>query len=80
VFCSQFVAVVEHCNWAPHIKAMHEIAVLQVRASDVLHGVCKEVTYEDTVEALEHHFADQHLAECLNCATFSKDLLANFMS
>jgi hypothetical protein len=56
VFHSQFEAVVEHYNWAQLIKAMHLMAALQVRASNILQGVCAEVIYEDTVEVLVHHF------------------------
>jgi hypothetical protein len=35
---------------------------LQGRATNILHGVRKGTTYEETLEALEDHFGDQHLA------------------
>jgi hypothetical protein len=38
------------------------IAALQGRASDLLHGLPKGATYEETLEALEDSFVDQHLA------------------
>jgi hypothetical protein len=38
------------------------IAALQGRACDVLHGVPRGATYEETIEALEDRFGDQHLA------------------
>jgi hypothetical protein len=38
------------------------ITALQDRATDMLQGVPKGVTYEETLEALEDIFGDQHLA------------------
>jgi hypothetical protein len=35
---------------------------LQDLATDVLHRVLKGANYEETLEALEDHFGDQHLA------------------
>jgi hypothetical protein len=38
------------------------ITALQGWATDVLHGLPKGATYEETLEALEDRFGDQHLA------------------
>jgi hypothetical protein len=38
------------------------LIIFQGWATDMLHGVPKEVTYEETLEALEDRFGDQHLA------------------
>jgi hypothetical protein len=53
---------VKHYNWAPSIKAMHLVAHLKLWASNVLHGAPKGAMYEETIEALEDRFGNQHLA------------------
>lgn len=52
-----------HYKWAPCIKAMHLLAAQWGQASDALHGVPREVTYEETIKALDNCFGDQHLAK-----------------
>jgi predicted transcriptional regulator len=47
-------AMVEHYDRASHVKAMQVLTALQDQASDVLHKVCKGVTYEETVGATEN--------------------------
>lgn len=42
---------------------MHLLTAQWGQASIALHGVPKEVTYEETTEALENCFGDQHLAK-----------------
>jgi hypothetical protein len=43
-------------------KSTYLITALQGRATDVLHGVRKGATYEQTLEAQKGRFGDQHLA------------------
>jgi hypothetical protein len=43
-------------------KSTYLITALQVWATDVLHGIPKSATYEETLEALEDCLGDQHLA------------------
>jgi hypothetical protein len=49
-------------KWAPCIKAKHLLAAPQRWASDVLQNFPREVTYEETIEALEDCFGDQNLS------------------
>jgi hypothetical protein len=62
VFWRQFETVAEHNCWMCHENSTYVITVLQGRATDVLHRVPKGATYEETFEALEDCFGDQHLA------------------
>jgi hypothetical protein len=55
-------AVAEHWKLVQHVKTTRVLTAVQGRASDVLHGVPKDATYEGTVGATEDRFADQHLA------------------
>jgi hypothetical protein len=43
-------------------KSTYLITSLQARATDVLHGIPKSATYEETLQALEERFGDQHFA------------------
>jgi hypothetical protein len=62
MFRCQFQTVAEHNHWTPREKATYLIAALQGRACDVLHGVPRGSTYDETIEALEDRFGGQHLA------------------
>jgi hypothetical protein len=62
MFRCQFKTVADHNCWMPREKVTYLIAALQGRACDVLHGVPRGATYEETIEALEDGFEDQHLA------------------
>jgi hypothetical protein len=62
VFRRQFEAVAEHNCWTRQEKSTYIITALQGRATDVIHGVPKGATYEETLEALEDHFEDHHQA------------------
>jgi hypothetical protein len=44
------------------VKFTYLITALKGRATDGLHGVPKGATYEETPDALEDRFGDQHLA------------------
>jgi hypothetical protein len=50
---------------------MHMFTTLQGQASDVLHGIPKGATYEETIGALEDGYGDQHLvpAYCAHLET-----------
>jgi hypothetical protein len=60
------LAPVQNRGSAQLLDAPEEIHILvhhlQGWATDMLHGVPKGVTYEETFETLEDHFRDQHLA------------------
>jgi hypothetical protein len=51
----------EHYERVPHAEATHTLTTQKGWASDVLHGVPKEVTQEETIEAPQDCFGDQHL-------------------
>jgi hypothetical protein len=48
--------------WMRQEKSTYLIIALQGRATDVLDGVPKGATYQETLEALEDCFRDQHFA------------------
>jgi hypothetical protein len=62
LFRGQIENAAEHNCWTYSEKSTYLITALHVRATDVLHGVLKFVTYEETLEGLEDPFGDQHLA------------------
>jgi hypothetical protein len=65
----QFETVAEHNCWTRQEKSTYLITSLQSWATDVLHGIPKSATYEETLQALEERFGDQHFA-----ATFCSQL------
>jgi hypothetical protein len=69
VFQRQFETVAEHNCWTRQEKSTYLITSLQGQATDVLHGIPKSATYEETPQALEERFGDQHFA-----ATFRSQL------
>jgi hypothetical protein len=62
VFRRQFETVSEHNCWTRLEMSTYLITALQGRASDVLYGVPKGATYEETLDVLVYCFGDQHLA------------------
>jgi hypothetical protein len=52
VFWCQFKTVPEHNCWTCKAKSTYLITAMQGRATDVLYGVPKATTYEETLEAL----------------------------
>jgi hypothetical protein len=62
VFWLQFETVAKHNCWTCQDKYTYLISTLQGRVTEVLQGVPKGATYEETLEALEDRFGDQHLA------------------
>jgi hypothetical protein len=62
VFWCQFETIAEHNYCTCLKKSTYLITTLQGQATDVLHGIQKAATYEETLEALEDQFGDQHIA------------------
>jgi hypothetical protein len=62
----QFETVAEHNCWTRLEKSTHFITTFQGQATNVLHGVPKGVTYEETIDAQEDRFGDWHLATSLS--------------
>jgi hypothetical protein len=62
VFHRLYEAAVIHNDWSPREKAAHLLKVLQGQATDVLHNVPGEASYEDIVGALQDRFRDHQLA------------------
>jgi hypothetical protein len=62
VFRRQFETAAHHNCWTRQEKSIYLITALQGRSTDVLHGVSKGATYEETLEALANRFEDQRLA------------------
>jgi hypothetical protein len=62
VFRRQFETVAEHNGRTGQEKYTYLITTLQGRAADVLHGIPTSATYEETLQALEDRFGDQHFA------------------
>jgi hypothetical protein len=60
VFRRQFETVAEHNCWTRLEKPMYLITSLQGRATDVLHGIPKSATYEETLLAVEDRLGDHH--------------------
>jgi hypothetical protein len=58
----KFETVAEHNCWMRQEKSTCLIIALQGRATNVLHGVPKGVTYQETLEALKDHFGDHAFA------------------
>jgi hypothetical protein len=62
VFRLQFETVAEHNCWAGQEKSTYLITSLQGLATDVLHRIQKSAIYDETLQALEERFRDQHFA------------------
>jgi hypothetical protein len=62
MFWHQFKTIAKHNCWMCHEKSIYLITVSQGRATDVLHGVPKGTTYDETLEAVEDGFGYQYLA------------------
>jgi hypothetical protein len=62
VFQHQFKTISEHTCWTCLEKSTYLVTILQGHATNVLHGVPKGVTPEETLEAWQDHFVHQHLA------------------
>jgi cob(I)alamin adenosyltransferase len=62
VFRRQFEIVAEHNRWSDR-----EITALKGRAAAVLYGIPTSTTYEETLQALEDRFGDQHFSAAYRC-------------
>jgi hypothetical protein len=62
VFRGQFRTVAEHNCWMRQEKYTYLITSLQCPATEVLHGIPKRATYEETLQNLEERFGDQQFA------------------
>jgi hypothetical protein len=49
VFRRQFETIVEHTHWSSQEKSMYLITALKGRAADVIYGIPKNATYEETL-------------------------------
>jgi hypothetical protein len=67
VFRRQFEIVAEHNRWSDREKLTYLITALKGRAADVLYGIPKSTTYEETLQALEDRFGDQHFSAAYRC-------------
>jgi hypothetical protein len=67
VFRRQFEIVAEHNRWSNREKSTYLITALKTRAADVLPGIPANTTYENTLQALEDRFGDQHFAAAYRC-------------
>jgi hypothetical protein len=61
-FRQQFETVAEHDMWSQREKSTFLITALKGRAAEVLAGIPINTPYEDTLQALEDRFGDQHFA------------------
>jgi hypothetical protein len=59
VFRRQFETVAEHNCYTRQEKSTY---LITGRATDVLHGISRNATYEETLLVLEDRFGDQHFA------------------
>jgi hypothetical protein len=67
VFWRQLETVTEHNHWSHKEKSMYLITALKGRATDVLHSIPTNTTYERTLQALEDRFGDQHFPAAYRC-------------
>jgi hypothetical protein len=61
VFRRQFETIAEHKCRKCQEKTTYLITAIQDQANDMPHGVLRVASYEETLEALEDCFGDQHL-------------------
>jgi hypothetical protein len=67
VFRRQFKTIAKHNKWLREEKLTYLVTALKGRAADVLYGIPADTTYEETLQALEDHFGDQHFAAAYCC-------------
>jgi hypothetical protein len=65
VFRRQFETVEGHNCWTHLEKFVYLITSLQGRATDMLHGVPKGASYEETIEAWEDRFGTSTWPPCI---------------
>jgi hypothetical protein len=62
VFWRQFEIVAEHIHWSHQENLTYLITALKSWAADVLHSIPTNVTYEESLQALEDRFVGQQFA------------------
>jgi hypothetical protein len=62
VFRRQSEIVAEHKSWSNREKSTYIIRALKEREANVLPGIPTNTTYENSFQALEDRFGDQHFA------------------
>jgi hypothetical protein len=67
VFRRRFEIVVEHNRWSDREKSTYIVTALKGRAADVLYGIPTSTPYEETLQALEDRFRDQHFSAAYHC-------------
>jgi hypothetical protein len=72
VFRRQFEIVAEHNRWSDREKLTYLITTLKGRAADVLYGIPTSTTYEETLQALEDRFGDQHFSAAYRCPLITR--------
>jgi hypothetical protein len=79
MFRHQFETVAVHNCWTCQEKSTYLITALQDRATDVLHGIPKGATYEETLQVLEDRFRDQQFAAayCSQLKTRTQTVMAS---
>jgi hypothetical protein len=67
VFHHQFEIVVEHNQRLDWEKSTYLITDLKDQAAGMLLRILTNMTYKDTLQALEDRFGDQHFAATYRC-------------
>jgi hypothetical protein len=67
VFRPKFETIAKHNKWSRGEKSTYLVTALKSRAADVLYGIPADTTYEETLQALEDRFGDQHFAAAYRC-------------
>jgi hypothetical protein len=66
-FRRQTEIVAEHNQWLDLKKSTYLITALKGRAADLLPSIPTNTAYEDTLQALEDRFGEQHFAAANRC-------------
>jgi hypothetical protein len=62
-----YESVAEHNQWSDQEESTYSITALKGPAADLLHGIPTNTTYEETLQAQEDRFRDQHFAATYRC-------------
>jgi hypothetical protein len=67
MFRRQFETIAKHKKWSRGEKLTYLFTALRGRAADIPYGIPADTTYEETLQALEDRFGDQHFAAAYRC-------------
>jgi hypothetical protein len=67
MFRHQYETIAKHNKWSCGEKSTYLVTAFKGQAADVLYGIPADTTYEETLQALEDHFGDQHFAAAYYC-------------